>query len=533
MNELKWSLLSLAASLALAGLAIIFSNSLPYAAVLIGIAIVLVLGAAAWSAWELFPRVLTDPERPMEAARSIYRRAARLGGTIHATHIFPVNRSPDEDFAVQELGKAGSDVEIVFHRILLLDSIEDERSWLKLLFDRLRENVAKRFYTLSSYPLLLPRIAKAVLPRLNLILYQSPNGRSCQVLVGLDRLHLPGVSVNFAVHSRSRRVYTALLRYFDQITGGPHFRSCNSMEDYDATQLASTQVQRGQAVVSRIIGYAESTRGILFVGLFGSIARATLGLTTDFTPEDTDADVDLLVVFDPRSYPGTEEDLREHVQSALGVHQTNVTWGPDLSVFYPFRDAKRVDIDIECHELGSAFYRDNQLLGNSIFRYFMPLYSAGQRALASYIHIPVDPLTPQERWHLVVSDRQGLEYFRNQVSNSLPSTDPRRLISHILRNVLWAITGTWPTTGREAYRYLAGLPNWASDPSLQAANRILALSTREVKGDLDSAFNSVGALIDRVLKHSVDAKGQSYRDREEPHSSPLPHHLSITHKYHS
>ena len=506
MKEQKWSLLSLAGSLALAGLAIIFSNSLPYAAMLLGIAIFLGLGTIAWCAWELLPRILTDPDRPMEIARSIYHCAATEGGTIHATHIFPVNRNPEEDFALQELGQIGSNIQIAFNRILLLESIEDERAWLKLLFDRLGDNINKRFYTLASYPLLLPRIAKTVLPRLNLILYQSPNNRGYQVLVGLDRLHLPGVSVNFAVHSRSRKVHTVLLRYFEQITGGPHFRSCNSIVDYDATQNASTQVQRGQAVLSRIISYAENTGGIVFVGLFGSMARATLGLSTEFAPEDTDADVDLMVVYDPRSYVGTKENLQEQVHAALGFQETNVTWGPDLSVFYPFRHAHRVDIDIECHEIGSDFYRDNPLLGNSIFRYFMPLYSAGQRSLASYVYVPIDPLTQKERWSIVISDRQGLEYFKKQVSIPLSKTDPRRLITHVFRNVVWAITGTWPTTGREAYRYLSSLKSMSDESAIKSAGRLLALSTQEVQSDLSNASNTVRDLIDCVLRNATDAK---------------------------
>lgn len=48
MDEWKWSVLRLAASLTVASLAIAFSQSLPYATVLIGIAVGLVLGTVAW-----------------------------------------------------------------------------------------------------------------------------------------------------------------------------------------------------------------------------------------------------------------------------------------------------------------------------------------------------------------------------------------------------------------------------------------------------------------------------------------------------
>lgn len=502
MSEHKWSLLSLAASVALAGLAVIFSQSIPYAAVLIGIAIVLVIGTAAWSAWESFPRILTDTDLAKDAACLIYRRAATKGGIIHATHIFPFDRQPENDLAIQELGRAGSDIDIAFHRILLLDSLEDERTWLRLLFENLRGNVAKRFYTLSSYPLLLPRIAKAVLPRLNLILYQSPSSRSCQVLVGLDRLHPAGVSVNFALHSRSKRVHAALLRYFERITGGTHFRVCNSLQEYDASQPVSTVVQRGQAVVSRAVEFAETTRGVAFVGLFGSMARAALGLVDDVGAEDTDADVDLLIVFDPRSYLGTEQELRRNLESALDEARTKVTWGPDLSVFYPFRDAKPVYVDIECHAVGSRFYEDNRLLGNSIFRYFMPVYSLDQQPVVSYLKVPIESLTAEERWHLLMTDRQGIAYFNARLSESSPDTDPRRLISHVFRNLVWATTGTWPTTGGEAWRHLSGRAPWKEQEELNEARRVQALSAEQVRGDLAGGHNVVRNLIACVMKNA-------------------------------
>jgi len=502
MNERKWAVLSLAASLALAGLAIVFSQSLPYATVLIGIAALLATVSAIWSVWEWFPRILTDPEQAKATARSIYRCAARNGGMIHATHIFPVDRNPANDFAIEELGKAGTDVEIVFHRVLLLDSIEDERRWLTLLFSQLRENIAKRFYTLSSYPLLLPRIAKAVLPRLNLILYLSSQNRRCQVFVGLDRLHLIGMSVNFALHSRSQRVYRALLRYFDQITGGAHFRSCNSLKEYDAAQPASTQVQRGQAVVSKIVDCAETTPGIVFVGLFGSIARAALGLTADIVMENTDADVDLLVVFDPRIYPGTEDELRQHMEAALDVSRTHVTWGPDLSTFYPFRDEHRIDVDIECLPTGSSFYMENSLLGNSIFRYFMPLYSTDQRPIVSYVQVPMMPLIPVERWRRVVSDRQGLQYFKRRLAGISSATDPRRLCTHVLRNVVWAITGIWVITGTMAGQYLTELDEWKDKPELQDVIHVIGLSTQDIRRDLQKSFDVVETMLNVALEHA-------------------------------
>jgi predicted nucleotidyltransferase len=509
MSKQWWSVLALAASLAVTAGSIIFAESLPFAVLLISIAVLLVLATAGWTAWEWLPRIFTDPERPQVVARSIYRSAAAHGGTIHATHVFPKVGNPDDDYAIAELSNLGRGVKLSFHRVLLLDSIEDERNWLQLLFQRLHPSIVKRFYTLSSYPLLLPRIAKALLPRLNLLLYRSPAG-ACQALVGLDRLHVTGNTVNYAVRSRSKRVYGALLEYFELLTGSRHFQSSSNLSEYNATQRVTSEVQKGQAVVSRVVDCAETTEGIVFVGLFGSIARAALGLRGEVLgKDDNDADVDLLLLFNPDVYTGTEEHLQRQVESALDTNRTHVTWGPDLDVFYPFRDEQRIDVDVECLPIGSDFYHANHLLGYSIFRYFLPLYSLEQRAVTSYIRVPMVPLSQSERWNAVVADRQGLEYFMRRVSGKLSGTDPRRLCSHVLRNVVWAVTGSWPTTGRSAGALLTEIQGWRVQPAIPRAVSLLGRSTAEVRNDRQGAFDEVRELIDCILRQSNSEEGQS------------------------
>lgn len=510
MSGKGWSILSLAGSLFLAALAVVFSNSLPYAITLLVVAFLLVIGTVLWSAWNSFPRVFTDSKRPQDVARDIYRMAAQEGGTIHATHIFPVIRKPEDDYAVIELGKCSDNVEIVFHRVLLLDSIEDEGNWLRVLFEKLGKNVSKRFYTLSSYPLLLPRIAKAVLPRLNLILYQSPNGRSCRILVGLDRLHLDlaGDAVNFAFVSRDRMVYRVLLRYFEKITGSPHFRCCNSFEEHVANQPASTVVQRGQSVIARVVDFAETTPGIVYVGLFGSIARAALGLTASGNLEAADPDVDLIIVYDPHSCENGIEDVHTKIEDALGRERTNIVWGPDLDVFYPFRDEGRINIDIECLEAGTDFYTKNKLLGYSVFRYFMPLYTVGQVPLVNHIKVPIEPLTISERWALLVSDRQGLSDFRRRIVQTPEETDPRRLVSHIFRNLVWAETGFWPVAGKDASVHANSLNGWRNEKNFKEASELLTASPKSICKNLSKSFNIAGNLVDCVLKYAEEKHGE-------------------------
>jgi predicted nucleotidyltransferase len=236
--------------------------------------------------------------------------------------------------------------------------------------------------------------------------------------------------------------------------------------------------------------------------MFGSIARAAIGFTRDIALENTDADVDLLVVFDPKSYPETEQQLRDCLEEALNRRQTHVTWGPGLQPFYPFRDEERIDVDIECHQVGSDFYVRYPLLGYSIFRYFMPLYSRNQQAIVSYLQILTKPLTSRERWKLVVSDRQGLESFKKRLAEARGEADPRRLCTHLLRNVVWAITGEWPTTGKAAGQYLSDLPCWQDEFAVDEAVRLLEMTTAEVRNDLQVCGEKVRAVIDCCLAHA-------------------------------
>ena len=500
MKESMWPIICLAFSLALAGFTVVFADSLPYALLLIIAAGILVIVVSGWTLWEWIPRILTDVNRPIDTARKIYRRAAVHGGTIHATHVFPKNSNPDQDIAIDELRKAHTEVDIVFHRILVLDSIEDERLWLEQLFQLLPNGVVKHFLLLKSYPLIIPRFTKILLPRVNLLLYQSHRGSRCQSFIGLDRLRIRGLDVNVGVYSRSKRVHRALLRYFEHISGADYFRSCSSIEEYTATQSASSQLERGQTVVSRIVEYAETTQGILYVGLFGSMARAALGFASHVNSGEAEMDVDLLLIHDRNMTNEKKTEVRRDIENVLDAAHTHVTWGPDLDRFYEFREDTMVEVDIEYFVAGTNFYSDNRLLGYSIFRYFMPLYSVDQQPATAYLVIPTEAVAPRERWELVLNDRQGIRAFQKFTQPFPMSTDPRRLCTHILRNVCWAETGMSMATGKIIGEYFLNNEQWTNKNILRDAVAMLVLSTAEIQRNLALYQNTAKAFIEDVAE---------------------------------
>jgi predicted nucleotidyltransferase len=500
MNNPKFKLIGFSITLALAGLAVLFNDSIPFAVILLMLAVLIFLSVIIFFFWEKLPSIITDIDKPKAKAKEIYQEAAIKGGTIHATHIFPNDRNPKNDFAVETLSKTSEIIDLSFNRILLLDSLEDERYWLENLFSSLPQNISKKFYLLNSYPLILPRIAKALLPRLNLLLYQNVTGRVCNSFIGLDHLHLAGVNVNFAIHSRSRNVYRTLLKYFEQIAGSGHFRPCNSIEEYNATQRASSQIERGQGVVARIVDFAEITPGVMFVGLFGSMARVALGISSNNMMEQADLDVDLVVIYDKHSLAVSISDLRQHIENMLNPQRTSVTWGPDLTPFYEFRTEGKINVDIELLEVGSDFYKKNQLLGYSIFRYFMPLYSIDRLPVVNYLDIPTSPLSLVERRRLLLKDRQGLEFFSDKLNSSLKSTDPRRLCTHVLRNTVWAISGEWPLHTKEAINYLQNDNILGKCIEVQTAKEILSSSEQDIKRKLDSYYEQLVIFIQPIIE---------------------------------
>jgi predicted nucleotidyltransferase len=303
-------------------------------------------------------------------------------------------------------------------------------------------------------------------------------------------------------------MYRVLRKYFDHITDSGHFRQFGNFEEYTASQRLSSSVERGQAVLSRIVDFAETTSGVQFIGIFGSMARAALGYIPEPMPERTDADVDILLIFSRAQLGRSIEETQRAVEQLLDPEKTKVTWGPDLSPFYHYRDDNRVDVDIECLEAGSRFYVSNRLLGYSIFRYFMPLYSADRLAVASYIGIPTVPLSEGQRWAVLECDRQGLRALmeRLKTPQEIPETDPRRLAAQMVRNLVWAMTGIWSPTANEAIAYLQATDDWRGLESLQRVKRLLQDDTQSVRRNAQACLADVTTLGDDMLRYGQDRK---------------------------
>ena len=491
-------------SLLLAALAIVFKDSIIYAVLLMSFAGLLATVFGVKLVKEYLPKIFSDKERPKLIAQSIYRAAAQHGGIIHATHVFPISSDFTQDLAVTELKGTPTVVGLSFHRILLMDSDYDEKHWVNYVFASIPKTVSITIYVLKTRPLYIPRFLKTVLPRLNLLLYKSHSG-STRSFVGLDRLPQPNIAdVNFAMESRNRRIYSTLLKYFERITGSGYFDAYSVAEAYAKSRNLRSPVIRGQSTAARIVNFAETTPGISLVGLFGSMAQSSLGIDNESVVDPSDLDVDILLIYDPDQLDCEWGEIRDRVESYLNRSVTAVTWGPDLTPFYEFRDDLKINVEIECFPIGSSFFVQNRLLGYSVFRSFLPMYSAEGRAVVPLLSIPSDPLSAESRWSLVLRDRQGIEQFANRMKSEQVATDPRRLCVHLIRNAVWASTGIWPRSARDAYDYLVqSNVSVISVGTLKASMTLLNEEPEMIKADLMSRMRVVEQLISELRSFAL------------------------------
>lgn len=489
---------------------VIFAKSLIFAIALYGLAGLIVCYILSFLIYFSLPRIYISPKKPKEIAREIYATAAKHGGSICATHIFPTSPDNNDDLAIIELSKARHDIDLTFTRILILDSVKDERLWLESLFSSLKDKIETTCHVLQKYPLSFPWLLKACLPRINLLLYQSSSGSKSISFIGLDKLHRNITTddednkknLNFAIYSRNQKIHRTLINYFNRITVSGHFRICSSPDDFYSAQRINSRVERVQPIISKIKDFAETTQGILHAGLFGSTARSVLGLYDARPKTRTEADVDILIVYDPSKYRSPRIELEEIIKSFLDFNSTRITWRPGEDTFYTFNKPEKLNIDIELLENKSEFYHSNQLLGYSIFSSYFSLYSSLDKAIVNLLTIPQAPLTERQRFNIIKNDRQGLNYFLEKMADYPKQTDPRRLCAHVLKNSIWAKTGMWAPSSYAAATYLEECNFGLDKDILRSARNLLGKSSDEIRADLISNYGIVKNLICDILTHN-------------------------------
>lgn len=495
MSLTSKDVLGFALALGLAGLAAVFGASGLLGVILLSGAVIALLLVVLHMLWTRLPKVYLGAHQAKEAARRVYEEAARKGGELAATHIFPRDTEPGNDLALEILSRAAPKSPLIYERIIIVDNPDLESTWVNGMFEEVRRSVNLSLYVLTRYPLLFPRLVKAVIPRVNLLLYRK-NGRHFS-LVGLDQLELLGGSPqgSFAISFRGKSVFDMLHRYFDSITSYGGISQVRDAQEYEAERDPRLYRRGTLPAIATLVNVAEAEPRILHMGLFGSVAKQESGLFPEVFGREHESDIDIILVCS-RDNQVTLQQVKDLITTVLPADQYEIVWGDDEDYFYEWRTPGKLTVDVELHYYGSSFYRDHRLLGSSVFWYYWPIYSVRGRSVSSCLGIDRALLPEKVRWELVLRDRKGLEAFVSRLSAAVERVDPRRVASLTVRNVAWAASGHHPGTTDLGIRYLAH--DWSTifpDADASEIRSLLALEYDEARRTQDDGISLARSLV--------------------------------------
>ncbi|MHC4475488.1 MAG: hypothetical protein ACYTEL_07575 [Planctomycetota bacterium] len=454
---MKKDICIVALSILMGALGVFWGQKAWFGFTLLVIALLLLGSVVVRTILNYFPRPFYTKDDVQAAARHIYEDAAKHGGSIACTHIFPKDNDPD--MALDKLSNVAQGTHVHFSRIMIMGNQYSDLNRIVSLFERLSENVSITLNVLSHCPLQFPRLIRVMIPRINLLLYRK--GNSCTSLVGLDSLAILGAKGekhNFGLLFKSKRVYNLLQEYYDLLLSYGHVVPIKAIDEYSSISRNYSLDPCTKFVLAEMANFGEVNPSILQVGIFGSVARRLLGFTRRAFPREHEADIDLLIVLSDAK-EDTKRNIMEQVSKYFPRNEVALTWGPDERYFYEWRVPERTNIDIEIIEKGSQFYQQNQLLGRSIFAHYCTLYSFSEEPLCEYLQIPLDVVPKKERRGILLDDRKGLREFADRLANGADDVDPRRIVSLALRNITWAESGQYPCNSQFALAFLSDF--WA------------------------------------------------------------------------
>ncbi len=497
-------IISIGIGILLAGLGVFFGQSYEWGYLLIGLASLCFTYVAIVEAVKLMPKVFVRPGMAGKAAEEIYEKAVETGGTILATHIFPSNENIDKDYAAEALQKAKAGINIDFRRIMILENPLEERRLIEKLFKQLPDYIDVTLHILARYPLGISRITKTSIPRFNVLLHQ--NESKYQSLLGLDDLEVPNFpKTNFGIQSKNKKVFMSLKSYFNAVTSSADLVAVQNIQQYDSHRSLEIIPIHVHQTITDLIKFAEKDSRIIFGGLFGSIARNVNDVFPDDLPNTQDMDVDVIFVCDASA---NIADIMSEIKAGFKESDFKIIWGDDESEFYSFREEGKVNIDIEIFTRNSDFYKRNILLSYSIFRYFLPLYSRKDSNISDHLAIQKGPLREFRRWVSLLKDRKGYLDFKRSLSQHNSNIDPRRVLSLVLRNFVWAASGHYPATAKISLDYLRLREDLSIDKViLDTAATILSSGTRGARDEQYRYLLVTANILDALALYAVNKPG--------------------------
>ncbi len=432
-----------------------------------------------------------------ELTDRIFQEASVEGGELYSTHIFPFDNDYKKDLAIKNLEKFNNSNSLTFERLLIVENRDIEDQWIEEIFTKLPSKIGISIHLLNPYPLLINRFSKAVIPRLNLLLYKKDN--RYYSIIGLDKLQiLNRKEVNFSVVFRNKKVFELLRDYFQNLTAFGGITEIKSKQEFELNNLSP--LPKGyHGTINKIIRLAEQNVDILFVGIFGSLAKYLTGYYTGPHQIDKEYDIDFVILCNP--------DKENNIIAAIKAKLVDSEYKTVINIkdksFYSWRDKTKLNVDIELFSITSDFFQQKQLLSRSILRYFLKLYSYQNKSFSEHISIDTTPISSAVRFDHLLNCQKGVAEFEEHLEKSDGTSDPRRLTSQLVRNLVWAETGDFPLDYRVATDFLED--NWSenfNDCSIKRIRNLTSKSSEDLKKNLPAYYKTVEDLINDIKNYA-------------------------------
>lgn len=402
-------------------------------------------------------KIILDKNKAFLQVQKIYNYAKLNGGELFATHIYPIERLPD-DKLTDSFGQVKK--HLFFHRLIYTDDpvILDQN--IRSTFN-VKSNLVDVEVLVPSSSSFLPKFIWYIIPRINIVSYYNPAKHIAMSSIGVFRIYTEkniktaSIPVSPTIHffSKNTLLFKKVKDYFRAFNHG-HFSHFYSIEEYEKTKSNILLQSKFKSFLSHLLYLCDDTNlGILHVSLFGQHASYRKGVL-DIGNLKVDFDIDLIIV--------CEKGKKEKVQNEIVSEVDNLDfpirliWGPINDDFYSVRSPDTVHIDIELFEYNDSYYKKHSLLGFSIIPSCLSIFmqNESEHCLFKVLKLPESVNGISERADVFLKKRKGLLDFKHSIITYHGRYDPIRVMSHVIRNATWVLTGHFEPSYDKTYKIL-------------------------------------------------------------------------------
>ena len=425
-------------------------------------------------------KINLNADNTKESVQNIFDYARDHGGKLYVTHIFQQRVNIDKDFAVQSFKYKNIKNKLEFSRIFVFTNKKEENDWINSFFELKQENIELIAYFWENIDIKVNNSFVGLLPRFNIVLYESENENVFKCFIGFERVRSKSDfmknNLNLSLYTESIEIYKAMREYYISITTHPQVKVAYSKEKYYESKIIYPIDNEEQYLIKEILDYAYQSEKVLHIGTFGHTAIILNNLTRIKRKLNYLSDIDLLLIVD-----GDKEVIKTDLKNKLANDKIEIIFGDNLDYFYFFRKKDKITIDIEIFERDSNFYLLNRLLGYSIFYNYINIYSSDNTPIDELVHIPQKAIIRKDRINITLDNRKSIREFISKLSSYRENQiDLRRVITINTQNINWALTGMRPYDITTILDYLKE-KNYISSNQNDLILKILEMSEAEIK----------------------------------------------------